>query len=104
MPSEFTAFCSDQRFELTCRDPLSGIETALRKHSGGASSSSSATAFSGKGQTLGGGPAPSDVTGNAKRAVDNATAGASAAVGNIDPQIKVFIGLVGLYALFYFLG
>ncbi|KAF6766685.1 thioredoxin-like protein [Ephemerocybe angulata] len=83
-------------------DP-NALEATVRKHASG-SSAASTSAFSGKGHTLGGGPAPSDLTGDAKRAVDNAAAGASAALGGIDPQLKVFIGLIGLYALFYFLG
>ncbi|KAG2022916.1 thioredoxin family protein, variant 2 [Coprinopsis cinerea AmutBmut pab1-1] len=78
-----------------------GIEAALRKHS---TSSGGTTAFSGKGHTLGGGPAPTDVKGEAKRAVDNAANAASAGLAGIDPQVKVLVGLIGLYVLFWYLG
>ncbi|TFK41810.1 thioredoxin-domain-containing protein [Crucibulum laeve] len=72
------------------------LEDALRRHS---ASSSSSSAFSGKGQTLGGGAAPSDVTGDVKRSVEQA----AGSISNLDPQVKVILGLVGLYALFWFL-
>ena len=83
--------------------PCSALEAAIRKHSAG--SSSTPAAFAGKGHTLGGGPAPTDnLAGNAKRAVGDATAGASAAFDGLNPQVKVLVGLTGLYALFWFLG
>jgi len=81
-------------------DP-SALEEAIRKHAG--SSSASTATFTGKGHTLGGGPAPSNLSGEAKRVVDNAAAGASAAFTNVDPQIKVLLGLIGLYGLFWYL-
>ncbi|RXW24055.1 hypothetical protein EST38_g1815 [Candolleomyces aberdarensis] len=81
----------------------SALEAAISKHASAGSSSSTAS-FSGKGQRLGGGPAPSDLTGEARRAVGNATEGVSGAWGNLDPQLRVFFGLLGLYALFWILG
>lgn len=80
----------------------SALEAAISKH--GSGSSSSAAAFSGKGQRLGGGSEPSDLTGEARRAVGNATAGVSGTWGNLDPQLKVFFGLLGLYLMFWILG
>ncbi|KAJ2929236.1 hypothetical protein H1R20_g7852, partial [Candolleomyces eurysporus] len=80
----------------------SALEAAISKHASG--SSSSTASFSGKGQRLGGGPEPSDLTGEARRAVGNATSGVSGAWGNLDPQLKVFFGLLGLYAVFWILG
>jgi len=72
------------------------LESALRKH---ASSSSTAT-FSGTGRTLGGDPAPKDVVGGVKNSVNQATA----KVTNLDPQVKVFLGLLGAYLVFWYLG
>ncbi|KAG6841769.1 hypothetical protein C0991_007098 [Blastosporella zonata] len=72
-----------------------GLEDALRRHSG---PSSSAT-FSGKGQTLGGGPAPID-----KADVQNTLNQATGTLSNLDPQVKVLLGLVGAYLLFWYLG
>ncbi|KAH6917012.1 thioredoxin-like protein [Coprinopsis sp. MPI-PUGE-AT-0042] len=77
-----------------------GIENAINKHASG----SATGAFSGKGQTLGGGPAPSDVAGDAKRAVNDATAAASQGFANVDSQVKIFAGLIGLYLVFWYLG
>ena len=77
-----------------------GIENAIKKHATG----SATGAFSGKGQTLGGGPAPSDITGDAKRAVNDATAAASQGFANVDSQVKIFAGLIGLYLVFWYLG
>ncbi|KAF9486440.1 thioredoxin-domain-containing protein [Pholiota conissans] len=76
----------------------SALESTLRRHA--SQSSDSAGAFSGRGQTLGGGPAPPDVVGDVKQTLDRATAGFT----NIDPQLKVFLGLGALYLLFWYLG
>lgn len=72
--------------------PRSGIERALSKHAGSAGSSgSSTTAFSGKGQTLGGGSSNSS-SGPALPAMPD--------VSDISPQVKVLAGLVGAYFFF----
>jgi len=73
----------------------SALESAVRKHSG---SSSSSGVFTGKGQTLGGGPATVD-----KMDVKNAMGQAAGAVTNLNPQAKVLLGLVGAYMLFWYL-
>ena len=71
----------------------------MRKHATG-TSSSSASAFSGKGQTFGGAPAAPDVAGELKQGVDRITGG----FGQLDPQMKVLLGLLGLYFVFWYLG
>ncbi|TFK30932.1 thioredoxin-domain-containing protein [Coprinopsis marcescibilis] len=79
----------------------SALESAIRKHSAGTSSSS---AFTGKGHRLDRGAAPVDITGDAQRAINNATNAATAGLSSIDSQLKVFLGLVGLYLVFWYLG
>ncbi|KAG5647751.1 hypothetical protein DXG03_008474 [Asterophora parasitica] len=71
------------------------LEDAVRRHSGPSSSG----AFTGKGQTLSGGPAPVD-----SRDVKNAVNQAAGTVTNLDPQVKILLGLVGAYLLFWWLG
>ncbi|KAL0951583.1 hypothetical protein HGRIS_008265 [Hohenbuehelia grisea] len=71
------------------------LESAVARHA----TSSSSSAFSGKGQTLGGDPAPTDIRRDVNAAVD----GASAAVGKLDPQLKVLLGLLAAYAVFWYL-
>jgi len=71
------------------------LEDAVRRHV----ASSPSGVFSGKGQTLGGGPAPVDTT-DVKTAVNQATA----TVTNLSPQVKIFLGLAGAYLLFWYLG
>jgi len=73
----------------------SALEDAVRRHS----ATSSSGVFSGKGQTLGGGKAPVD-------AMDvNATVNqATGTVTNLSPQVKIFLGLAGVYLLFWYLG
>lgn len=74
------------------------LTNTVRKHattSGGTSSS-----FNGKGQTLGGGPAPPDVAGEIKQSVDKVTGG----FNQLDPQMKIFLGLLGMYFVFWYLG
>lgn len=80
-----------------------GIEAALKKHASGGASASSSGAFAGKGHRLDGGAAPIDITGDAKRAVDNATNAVAGGLANVDPQVKILAGLVGLYAVFWWL-
>jgi len=72
------------------------LESTLQKHA----VSSTSTAFSGKGQTLGGDPAAPDVVGEGKQALDKAFAGFT----QIDPQLRVFLGLIGLYLVFWYFG
>ncbi|KAG6910516.1 hypothetical protein DXG01_009935 [Tephrocybe rancida] len=71
------------------------LEDAVRRHSGPSSSG----AFSGKGQTLGGGSAPID-----KMDVKNTLNQATGPVSNLDPQVKILLGLAGAYLLFWYLG
>ncbi|KAF8956064.1 thioredoxin-domain-containing protein [Flammula alnicola] len=75
----------------------SALEGTLRKHA--AQSTSSTSAFTGKGQTLGGSPAPPDVAGEVKQTLDKASAGFT----NLDPQLKVFLGLGALYLVFWYI-
>lgn len=77
----------------------SALESALKKYAASSSSSSSSGAFSGKGQTLGGGPAPPDLVGEVKGTLDKASAGFS----QLDPQVKIFGGLLILYLAFWYL-
>ncbi|KAF8640385.1 hypothetical protein AX17_000055 [Amanita inopinata Kibby_2008] len=65
----------------------SGLEDALRRHSSGSSSGT----FTGKGQTLG----------SSNTAGSNTQAGGL--LSNIDPQVKVLLGLIGAYFVFYYL-
>ncbi|KAF9270641.1 thioredoxin-domain-containing protein [Marasmius fiardii PR-910] len=73
------------------------IEDALRRHSSG--SSGSTGTFSGRGQTLGGTPAPADAAGDVQAGVN----GLLGKFNNLDPQVKVLIYLLGGYALFWYL-
>jgi len=75
----------------------SGLQNAIRKHSG--PSTSGGPVFSGKGHTLGGGIPPTDITRETKHIIDQATG----SMNNLDPQVKVLLGLAGLYLLFWFL-
>jgi thioredoxin 1 len=70
-----------------------GLENALNKH---ASSSAATSAFSGKGQTLGGSAAPSPKV-SAPAHVTRASPSAG-----LDPQLKVLLGLVGAYLAFWY--
>jgi thioredoxin 1 len=74
----------------------SELENALKRHS---SSASIGGAFNGKGQTLGGTPAPSDL----KRQVTDTVNGATTTVSKFDPQFKVLLGLIGVYLIFWYL-
>ncbi|VDC01919.1 unnamed protein product [Peniophora sp. CBMAI 1063] len=66
-----------------------GIERALRTHAGSSGSSDSSTsAFSGKGQTLGGGSS------------NSTSAPAMPDVSNVSPQVKILAALVGAYFFF----
>ena len=70
------------------------LEATLKVHSGEAAATG---AFSGKGHTLGG---------SSSTTQDNVAASASvAATGliNLDPQVKVFIGLIGAYLVLWYL-
>ncbi|KAG6837659.1 hypothetical protein H0H93_004935 [Arthromyces matolae] len=68
------------------------IEDALRQHSGPSSSS----AFSGKGQTLGAGPAAIDRTD-----ISNTLGQATGLFSHLDNQAKIFLGLVAAYLIFW---
>ncbi|KIJ66249.1 hypothetical protein HYDPIDRAFT_109243 [Hydnomerulius pinastri MD-312] len=69
-----------------------GLQNALKQFA--SSASSSAGAFSGKGQTLGGSssstPSPRDVSNSA-----------SSAWSNMNPQVKVLLGLLAVYVFFW---
>ena len=70
-----------------------GLENAIARHSGGSGGSSGS--FGGKGQTLGGSSSSTPV---GVRAGD-----AAAGLTNLDPQVKVFFGLVAAYAFLYYM-
>jgi len=72
----------------------SGLESILRKH---AVIDPASTSFSGKGNTLGGGPGTPDIVGEGKQTLDKI----SAWFTQLDPQLKVLLGLVGLYLVFW---
>ena len=67
---------------------FSGIEHTLEKHTSGSSG-----AFSGKGQTLGGGTA----------AAQPEMPGLPAGLANLDPQLKIFLLLIVGYIVFWYL-
>jgi len=73
---------------------FSALEDATRRHS----ATSTSGGFTGKGQTLGGGPTSVDST-DVKVTVDQATA----KLTNLDPQVKILLGLVGAYLVFWYL-
>ncbi|KAK0208742.1 thioredoxin-domain-containing protein [Desarmillaria ectypa] len=66
------------------------LENAVRRHSTGSSASG---AFSGKGQTLGGGPANSSSKGSY----------GGPQVPGLDRQTKVFLALIAAYVFFWYL-
>ncbi|KII93594.1 hypothetical protein PLICRDRAFT_35821 [Plicaturopsis crispa FD-325 SS-3] len=72
-----------------------GLEAALAKYSSVSSSTSSGAAFTGKGHTLGG----ATVSPSAQDSVKGAVAG----VSNMDPQVKILLGLLGAYLMFWWL-
>lgn len=74
----------------------SALESIIQKYA----ASPTSTAFSGKGHTLGGAPAAPDVVGDVKQTLDKASAGFT----QLDPQLRVFLGLIGLYLLFWYFG
>jgi len=76
----------------------SALTNTIRKHA--TSSGGGTSSFVGKGQTLGGNPAAPDVAGEVKQTLDKATEG----FNQLDPQMKVFLGLLGLYLVFWYLG
>jgi thioredoxin 1 len=71
-----------------------GLETTLQKH---AVIDPASTAFSGKGNTLGGGPEALDAVGDGKLTLNKI----SAWFTQLDPQLRVLLGLVGLYLVFW---
>ncbi|KAJ7619168.1 thioredoxin-domain-containing protein [Mycena polygramma] len=73
-----------------------GLSSALRRH---ASGSASTSAFSGRGQTLGGAQAPTDISKEASATLNKAVS----TVSNLDSQLRVFLFLVGAYAVFWYL-
>jgi len=73
----------------------SGLENTLQKH---AVLDSTSTAFSGKGNTLGGSPAAPDVVVDGKQTLNNI----SAWFTQLDPQLRVLLGLIGLYLVFWY--
>lgn len=82
--------CLSRQLKWDC----SGLENTLKKHA-----SSSTGTFSGAGQTLGGQAAPRDVAKDVQGGVNNARA----RVTNLDPQLKIFLGLIAAYLVFWYL-
>jgi len=72
----------------------SALETTLRKH---AVIDPTSKAFSGKGNTLGGTPAVPDIVGDANQSLNKITTWFT----QLDPQLRVLMGLVGLYLVFW---
>jgi len=93
MPTFIFLLGSDKVGQVRGAD-RAALEEGLRRH---ASSSVSTSAFSGKGQTLSGGTAPPDLARDAKQTLDKAAGG----VTNLDSQVKILLGLAGLYLLFW---
>ncbi|KAJ7492485.1 thioredoxin-domain-containing protein [Mycena latifolia] len=73
------------------------LESTLRRHSAGSSGSTSA--FSGRGQTLGGSQAPVDITKEATTTLNKA----ASRVTSLDSQVRVLLGLVAAYLMFWYL-
>ncbi|KAJ7727835.1 thioredoxin-domain-containing protein [Mycena maculata] len=73
------------------------LESALRRHS--SESGASTSAFSGKGQTLGGAQAPVDVSREARATLNNAASGFT----KLDTQLQVLLALIGAYVMFWYL-
>ncbi|KAJ7103384.1 thioredoxin-domain-containing protein [Mycena belliarum] len=73
------------------------LESTVRRHAGGSSGSSS-SAFSGRGQTLGGAQAPVDLTKEATETLNKA----ASRVTNLDSQAGVFLALVAAYLVFWY--
>ena len=71
---------------------LSALESTLKAHLGAGTTG----AFSGKGQTLGGSSTP-------QRDIATSASTAAAGLTNLDPQVKLFMGLIGAYLLFWYL-
>ena len=78
---------------LTLRIPSSGLAAAVKKHT-------SPTAFSGRGQTLGG---SSSSTNSSYRNPADGQGGVAQAFAGLDPQFKVFLALFGAYVFFWWL-
>ncbi|KAJ7110072.1 thioredoxin-domain-containing protein [Mycena epipterygia] len=72
------------------------LESAVRRHSSGSSGSS---AFSGRGQTLGGSQAPIDISRTASDTLNKA----AAPLTKLDSQTRVLLGLVAAYAVFWYI-
>jgi len=69
------------------------LENAIKKHAG--SAGSAGAAFTGKGQTLSGSAPTNNTAANIGAGIGGIT--------NIDPQVKLFLGLIGVYlVLWYF--
>jgi len=73
-----------------------GLETTLQKHAVLLDSTTS-TAFSGKGHTLGESSAAPDVVGDGKQPLNKIFAWFT----QLDPQLRVLLGLIGLYLVFW---
>ncbi|KAK7064114.1 thioredoxin-domain-containing protein [Favolaschia claudopus] len=72
------------------------LESTLRRH---ASSSATTTAFSGKGQTLGGSSAPIDVSREASATLNKA----ATQFTKLDSQFRILLALVAAYGLFWYI-
>jgi len=69
---------------------FSAVESMLRKYA------SSNTAFSGTGRTLGGDPIQARGTPDGVNQV-------KAGISYLDPQLRIFLGLIGAYFVFWYL-
>ncbi|XP_006454115.1 hypothetical protein AGABI2DRAFT_189422 [Agaricus bisporus var. bisporus H97] len=93
MPT-FIFLKGDKKVDQVRGADRNGLENTLKKHA-----SSSTGTFSGAGQTLGGQAAPRDVAKDVQGGVNNARA----RVTNLDPQLKIFLGLIAAYLVFWYL-
>jgi len=75
----------------------SALESTIQKHA----VSSTSTAFSGKGHTLGGNPGE-PVIGVDKHAMEHTVDKIIAWFAQLDPQFRVFLGFMGLYLVFWY--
>jgi len=95
MPT-FVFLKGDQKVDQVRGADKAGLTNTIAKHA----SSPSTTAFAGKGQTLGS-------TSSTNSSPPNTTKNTSGLIDTywtpLEPQLKVFVGLVGAYALFWYL-
>ncbi|KAJ6519963.1 thioredoxin-domain-containing protein [Mycena sanguinolenta] len=73
------------------------LESTVKRHASGSTATTSA--FSGKGQTLGGSSGPVDVSREASAALNKA----ASQFTSLDSQFRVLLALIAAYAMFWYL-